>query len=151
MFREILDRALGRDAAKADVAQMIVLIDYKPQFCDYANFSKYDPEYWFQLADDVNTNSDAPELSLGLWAISASQFFFDGPHHDMKRAKDALMRGMSLRKEHPVLQTIGKAAMLSDVGALDGLPKRDAIATEGLESAIRRIDMLETLINEDLD
>jgi hypothetical protein len=151
MFREILDKALGRDAVKADVAQMIVLIDYKPQFCDYANFTKYDPEYWFQLADDVSTNSDAPELSLGLWAISASQFFFDGAHHDMKRAKDALMRGMSLRKEHPVLQTIGKAAMLSEVGALDGLPKREDIVTDGLESAIRRIDMLETLINEDFE
>ena len=35
MFREILNKALGRDAQKADIAQMIVLIDYKPMFCDY--------------------------------------------------------------------------------------------------------------------
>jgi len=151
MFREILDKALGRDAAKADVAQMIVLIDYKPQFCDYANFSKYDPEYWFNLAEDVNNNSDAPELSLGLWAISASQFYFDGPHHDPKRAKDAIMRGMSLRKEHPVLSTIAKAVMLTDVGAMDEYPKREDIAAQGLESSIRRIEALETLIMEDYE
>ena len=30
MFKEILNRALGKDAQKADIAQMIVLIDYKP-------------------------------------------------------------------------------------------------------------------------
>jgi hypothetical protein len=150
MFREILDKALGRDSTKADVAQMIVLIDYKPQFCDYANFTKYDPEYWFNLAEDVSDNSDAPELSLGLWAIAASQFFFDGPHRSMERAKAALMRGMSLRKEHPVLMTIGKAVMMTDMGMIEDAPARTTVETEGLASAIRRIESFETLVKEDL-
>jgi hypothetical protein len=150
MFREILDRALGRDSTKTDVAQMIVLIDYKSQFCDYANFSKYDPEYWFELAKDVSENSDAPELSLGLWAIAASQFFFDGPNRDISRAKDALMRGMSLQKEHTVLMTIGKAVMMTDMGIITEAPNRATIAQEGLASAIRRIESFETLVEEDL-
>ena len=151
MFREILDKALGKDSSRADIAQMVVLIDYKPQFCDYANFSKYDPDYWAELAEDVNDNSDAPELSLGLWAIAASQFFFDGPHHDESKAKNALMKGMSLKKEHPVLMTIAKAAMMKDMGVITELPNVQDVRKEGLQSAIRRIDHFESLVSADAE
>jgi hypothetical protein len=152
MFREILDKALGKDAAKADIAQMIVLIDYKPVFCDYANFTKYDPDWWLELADDVVNNSSNPDLALGLYAIAASQYFFDGEYRSSSRCKEALMRGMSLRKEHPVLITIGKATMISEMS--DGeteMPTRKEVAAGGLASAIQNLEMFEQLVSQDKD
>jgi hypothetical protein len=150
MFREILDRALKRDAEKSDIAQLVVLINYKPMFCDYANFSKYDPDFWFNLADEVHTNSANPEMSLGLFAIAASQYFFDGPYSSTSKTKESLMRGMALKEHHPVLMTIGKAAMLQDMGALEELPKREEIAQEGLQSAIKHIELFEKILADEL-
>lgn len=149
MFREILDKALGKDAAKADIAQMIVLIDYKPVFCDYANFTKYDPDWWLELADDVVTNSSNPNLAVGLYAIAASQYFFDGEYRNSNRCKEALTRGMSLREAHPVLMAIGKATMMSEMS--DGEvshPTRKEVAEGGLASALINLDMYEQLIEK---
>jgi hypothetical protein len=151
MFREILNKALGRDAQKADIAQMIVLIDYKPMFCDYANFSKYDPDWWMELADDVKQNSAKPDLALGLYAIAASQYFFEGPHRSMGKTKEALMKAMSFRKEHPVVMTIGKAVMLSEIGNLEEAPTREDMVKDGLDSANAQIELYERLVTEDLD
>jgi len=148
MFKKIMDKALGKDADKADLVQMIVLIDYKPMFCDYANFSKYDPDWWMELADDVKSNSASPELAIGLYAIAASQYFFDGPYQSSGRAKEALMRGMSFKKEHPVLMTIGKGLMLADATGENVAVERSEIEKEGLASAKIAIEVFENLIQK---
>ena len=65
--------------------------------------------------------------------------------------KEALMKAMSFRKEHPVVMTIGKAVMLSEIGNLEEAPTREDMVKDGLDSANAQIELYERLVTEDLD
>lgn len=127
MYRKIILDAIKDGADSKDRSRMIVLINYKTTFRDFADFNKYDPEFWENIAKEVFNNSSKPEFAMSPISIAAGQYLLGGPKQDMDKAKEMVAMGMSIDSDHKFIQLYAKAIVGMSIGAIknmDGLSTR---------------------------
>jgi hypothetical protein len=150
MYRQIILDAFKDNPDSKDVSRMVVLINYRTPYRDFADFHKYDPVFWEKLGDDIYNNSSNPDLAITPYCLSAGQYVMTGQHFDMDKAKDIIMKGLSIDSDHSMLQTYAKTAMLYQMGMLEdtGTPSRDEMISLVKDKCIEALDELEALMEE---
>lgn len=121
MYRKIILDALKDGADSKDISRMIVLINYKDTFRDFADFNKYDPLFWENLAKDIQNNSSSPKMSISPLSIAAGQYLLGGPRADVDKAKEVVGMGMAVDSDHKFIQLYAKAIVGMQIGAVKGI------------------------------
>ena len=125
---------------------MIVLINYKTEFRDFADFNRYDPEFWEDIAKEVLNNSSKPEFAISAVSIAAGQYLLGGPKQDFDKAKELVAMGMSIDSSHKFIQLYAKAIVGMSIGALkseDGLSTRQEMISDCKEPNAEQVRLLE--------
>lgn len=121
MYRKIILDALKDGADSKDISRMIVLINYKDVFRDFADFNKYDPLFWENLARDIQNNSSSPKMAISPISIAAGQYLLGGPKADVDKAKELVGMGMAIDSDHKFIQLYAKAIVGMQIGAVKGI------------------------------
>ncbi len=116
MYRKIILDALKENADSKDISRMVVLINYKAEFRDFADFNKYDALFWENLAKNIHQNSANPNMAIGPVSIAAGQYLLEGPLHDREKAKELVTLGMSIDSDHKFIQLYAKAIVGMELG-----------------------------------
>lgn len=121
MYRKIILDALKDGAESKDISRMVVLINYKETFRDFADFNKYDPLFWENLAKDIQNNSSSPRMAISPLSIAAGQYLLGGPKADIDKAKEIVAMGMAVDSDHKFIQLYAKAIVGMQIGAVKGI------------------------------
>lgn len=124
MYRKIILDALKENPDSKDTSRMVVLINYKTEFRDFADFNKYDPLFWENLAKNIRENSASPHLAMSPLSIAAGQYLLDGPHADKEKAKEMVALGMAIDSDHKFIQLYAKAIVGMSIGAVESIANR---------------------------
>jgi hypothetical protein len=141
-YSKVVLDALVEKATETEVGRMVVVINQLPSYREYADFHKFDPEWWENLGEKIYTSSPYPQLALAPFLIAAEQYLLSNKELLETKVVPLVGKAMAIDEESDSVQSLAKVTMGVKMGALE-IPSMQEMRQNVLPKLLKHIKKLD--------